>query len=490
MKKSKNVCLSLILSLAILICSQPAFAVSNDDDFHDSGVKASIEIVAEETEPLKTSDLSEKTEKTTPNLENDSSDNSLIGRTTMKEIQNVKANFVKTNSAKAAASGPDLAIGNLAVNGATQPFSYTQYTNFEMLVANIGGQSISNVTVTWYVDGIKISVLDNLGTFAPGFGGTFTVPVKGLSGKHQIAFTIAGSATETNTSNNACGNDYTWQSVIDLAAMAPTQVDDPIVYAEQFDVKAPIANYGNLPATGVSINFELAGKNAGSITIDVPAMTRKTLTLNITFYTCITGQLTVKVDKNNTINDADRSNNNITKQFTVTDAVLGKYKDATNIIVGMAPSTRDLLDGTGNHISFDDAKNAILKWNGITSRAKIGHVAGVPTEEPDGYNVVLQATVKGADDFIARTHTLTNGQWIDPSLRVVELNTYFFNGNDSSIGKNELKRTLTHEMGHVFGLEHPLCGSRAIMRQSTDIQEGLASYNIELHDKQNLLFLY
>lgn len=484
--KRKNVFLSLLLSVMILIISQPAYAKStNEVKLLDTDTETSLEITEEETKPI-TLDEIVTNKKAALNTENSKS-NKFVGETVFN-----KAASSKFKSFKAVSGGPDLAIGNLTIKSPTQPFSYTDYTNFEMLVGNVGGTSISNVKLTVHVDNIQV-LIQNFGTFNPGYGGTITVPLKGLCGSHQVKFSISGDATETRMDNNSCGGNFVWQSVIDLAALAPVQVEDPIVCGEEFSAKVPIANYGNLPATGVAINFELAGKDAGSTTLDIPAMTKKTLTLKITFFSSGAGQLTVKVDKNSKINDADRSNNYAVKQFSVIpekDATIGKYLDATNIRIGIAPSTRDLLDGLGKHISFSDAKTAMLKWNGITNKAKVGYVATVDSESPSDCDVVLRTYPGTRDDFIAETNAYTDGSIIEPSLRHMDLNKYFFDGNDNSIQKKELKRTLTHETGHVFGLDHPRCRSIAIMHQSVLLKDGIASYDIELHDKANLKYLY
>ncbi|WP_353616491.1 matrixin family metalloprotease [Clostridium sp. D33t1_170424_F3] len=44
-------------------------------------------------------------------------------------------------------------------------------------------------------------------------------------------------------------------------------------------------------------------------------------------------------------------------------------------------------------------------------------------------------------------------------------------------------RTLTHEAGHVLGLDHPLCNDSAMMRQTGD---PLVSFSITDHDKHSL----
>lgn len=494
--KIRKAFLSIVLSVAVLIMSQPVFAVQNQsyESSQKSGTKASFEVLSQETEPLTLNDLKKHTKATLSNLITDSSDSDLIGKTKFKEKPNTKSNSdsikdsgsvsVKANSVSATAAGPDLVIGNLAVT-ATQPFSYTAYTNFNMLIANIGKQSISNVTVRVFVDNTQILV-ENMGDFAAGFGGTLTVPLKGLCGSHQVKFTIAGDTGETNTSNNFCASNFTWQNVIDLAAETPEQVNDPIYCSEKNPIKVSISNYGNLLATNAPVNFELAGKNAGSTSLNIPAMTRKTLTLQVTFI-CGSGLLGVKVDNNNTINDADRSNNYALKQFKVIPedgSLIGKYTDAANMKIAIAPSAHDLLDGSGNHISFGDADTAISKWNGITSKCRVAFVANVLSETPDGYDVVLRSFPGDEGDAIAMTSTNFEG------LRTMELSLYYFNGYSSTIGKKELKRTLTHETGHVFGLNHPLCNSKAIMHQSTLLKDGIASYDIEPHDSNSLKYLY
>lgn len=480
MKKARITFLSILLSAVITIFSQPGFAIQDINEKTPANGQVSVDVTSKEIQSVSIDDIKTMQYK-------DSGINDFKGNFIAKSDAGLELD--KKYSLDQAASGPDLAIGNLEVATPTQPFPYSDYVSFSMLVGNVGNQSISNVKVTTYVDGTQFYV-DTFGTFAAGFGGTYTIPLKGLCGSHQIKFTISGGSVETDATNNSLINTFTWQNVIDLVAIAPTQVDDPIVCGEEFSVKAPIANYGNLPSTNVPINFELAGTNAGSTTLDIPAMTQKTLTLRVTYNNAGGGQLTVKVDKNNTINDADRSNNSVTKQFNVTPEAIGKYKNATNIKIGLAPSTRDLLDGVGEHLSFSDVKTAMTRWNGITSKCNIGYVATVNSEEPNDCDIVVN-TFSGdpSDGTTAQTSYSVTGNIIDPELRAMSLNRYYFD-NNSDFGSEKMKRTLTHETGHVFGLDHPECGSIAIMQQSRYFDEGLASYNIEFHDSNSLKCLY
>lgn len=489
MRKVK-VFLSIFLSVSFLIFSQPVYAatqIKQNNGLRSSDTKANFEVLSVESRPLTINEIVNR-KATLSSLEEGASDGSIIKRVELKENSSVNVDSISPS-----ASGSDLAIGNLTTNPSTQPFSYTDDTDFKMLVANLGSASISNVRVAVLIDGSE-SWMDNLGTFSSGYGATYIVSVKGLCGIHRIEFTVEGDATETNTGNNKCGGNYTWKSVIDLAALAPEQVDGTLVCTEPFEVKAPVVNYGDISATDVQVNFVLAGWDAGSINLDLPARTGKIITLELTFNACGGGQFDVEVDKDKRINDADRSNNFTTRQFYITpeeDRTIGRYQGTISIKMAIAPSAHDLLDGSGKHISYSDANNAMTEWNGIVNDARVAVVENVQDESPDGYHVVLSAYPGNSQDFIAETKsTVINGQWIDTDLRRMTLNTYYFDGNDATIGKKELVRTLTHETGHVFGLDHPQCRSKAIMQQSVYLESGLASYAIELHDSANLKYLY
>lgn len=495
----KKVTLSLILLITVLMNSVPTFAVKNIDNktIQNSDLKPEFKILSQQVKTLSLNDII----NTEDSSEEGTSKKRVTGKIELEETVSNKSapdytkdsGYIKDSGsvrkkavlANVNSAGPDLVIGSITTSS-TQPFSYTENTNFNINVANIGGQSISNVILEVFVDGTRM-LIQNFGTFAPGYRGIAQVSINGLCGTRQIECELSGDATETNTSNNSCVGSFRWRDVIDLGAIAPVQEDDPIICGQGFSVLAPIVNYGNLPATNVPVNLELYGSDVGSMTVDVPATSRLVITLEVTFNMCGSGPLGVKVDKNNTINDADRSNNYALKQFDVTPEVIGKYNDATNLKIGLAPSTRDLLDGVGSHLSFSDVKAALTKWNGITNKCRVGYVATVNSESPEDCDVVIQTFPGNASDTKIAGTSRPDGSF-DSCLRVMQLSTYYFDSND--FGSAKMKRTLTHEMGHVYGLDHPSCNNKAIMRQSWELQSGLASYNIEPHDINSLKYLY
>ncbi|QNK39730.1 CARDB domain-containing protein [Caproicibacter fermentans] len=482
MKRSKMF-FSVFLTVAVLAIIQPVYAASPNRNSANPNMKSAVKVLSiDESEPMAISDIINQ-KKAMLNTKDSDSGNDIIKGAKLTENKQVKDSIMSPN-----ASGPDLAIGSITTNPSTQPFSYTNYTKFSVPVANIGDTSDTNVTIATLIDG-ETAWIDNFGTFASGYGGIYTVSISKLCGSHRIDIEIEGDTTETNSSNNKSGRNYTWQSVIDLAAIAPTQVEDPLICTEEFHVKAPVVNYGDISVTGVRVDFYLPGGVTANTTVDLPAKTGRILTLTLTYYACGGGQFSVEVDKNKNINDVDRSNNYTTKQFYITpeeDAVIGRYQDPIKLKFAIAPSAQDLTV-----LSYSDISSAINKWNGIISTVKIDFVANVGNETPDDYNVVLNAYPGDSQDFIAETDAMIiNGQWIDTGLRRMKLNSYYFNGNDSTIGKKELIRTVAHETGHIYGLDHPTCQSQAIMFQSAYLDSGLASYNIELHDSANLKYLY
>lgn len=200
MRKVK-VFLSIFLSVSFLIFSQPVYAatqIKQNNGLRSSDTKANFEVLSVESRPLTINEIVNR-KATLSSLEEGASDGSIIKRVELKENSSVNVDSISPS-----ASGSDLAIGNLTTNPSTQPFSYTDDTDFKMLVANLGSASISNVRVAVLIDGSE-SWMDNLGTFSSGYGATYIVSVKGLCGIHRIEFTVEGDATETNTGNNKCG---------------------------------------------------------------------------------------------------------------------------------------------------------------------------------------------------------------------------------------------------------------------------------------------
>ena len=391
------------------------------------------------------------------------------------------------------ASGYDLAIGNLEIDRA-EPLPYAEYTNFEMLIGNIGTETINDVHFLMYLDDNLYSS-QGIGNFSPGYGGTIKIPVKGLAGTHKITFKIsAGSGiTETNTNNNEVSATLDWEDTIDLAADF-VQYSGPLHIITYYDFRIPIINYGNLPAEDVEVVFEISGQDLASGTFDIPASTKRFLTLSISFNTYGEFEATTILDPDEKLDDPERSNNELSTDFevpVVEEEFLGRYRDATNLTVAIAPSAQELLYNNG--FTYNEIKSLMMSWNDFDPDVQVTTVENISSESVGtDYSLVVRADDNPLqEEFAAVTAPIFDEDgYIQNGYRVMALTPAYFSNQIEGITDAMKIRTIVHEVGHFLGLSHPTCDNVAIMQQSINLESGIASYAIEMHDIRSLQYLY
>lgn len=109
-------------------------------------------------------------------------------------------------------------------------------------------------------------------------------------------------------------------------------------------------------------------------------------------------------------------------------------------------------------------KIALSKFNNITSKYKVNYAATVNTENPYDCNIVMTAFLGDNSDntsYVTAITTYYDNDRNFTNLRKMKLNRKYFD-NNSSFGSNKMKRTIAHETGHVFGLDHPKCGKKLL----------------------------
>ena len=278
-------------------------------------------------------------------------------------------------------------------------------------------------------------------------------------------------------------------------------IEYPVRCLEPESMSFYLTNYGNVAVNQVLVQFQVGSSEPSPTRVDIPASTRITLRVNVTFQICGITYLTTEVDPNQEINDAERSNNeSSTPVFVQADVerTLGSYtpEDASDLNIAIAPSAEKFFDGEGKHISYGDAYVALREWNDIVDGVNVSMITPVDTETPPfpGYHVVIVQNDSISEDDIAYTESPLNGAFSSGQRELI-LNEYYFNGGDTDMGEftqDMMLRTLTHEIGHVWGLAHPSdqCQNKAIMRTSGYFSSGLATYEIVQHDIENLAYIY
>ncbi len=137
--------------------------------------------------------------------------------------------------------------------------------------------------------------------------------------------------------------------------------------------------------------------------------------------------------------------------------------------------------------------NALFEWNMITpiyvqyvnysSDINSGNIEDINVHEQDLTGTVIGQTRLYRKNFLgiyvessissANTDICQARIYLDPSL---------LKSSDEQRAK-----TVTHEMGHAFGMMHPIlndCETRCIMQQSSS---GFATFTIQQHDKNNMI---
>ncbi|WP_101696558.1 CARDB domain-containing protein [Clostridium minihomine] len=483
--------LTMLIVVSYLFSFQTSFATQSNDAIIESKSKT-VELLDVETESL-SDDL-------------DKSEISSGGKFTIDE--KFQKSFINTKSITAAVSGPDLTIGNLNVVTSKTPFPYNEDVTFEMLVANIGTQSISNVRVQTYVDN-NIVVNDSIGTLAANKGGTYSVPLRNLCGTHTIKFTISSTESETTTSNNSISNQFTWENAVDLAVYSFISEEgstfesckhndnekEPSDVTREFTLK--VANYGNVSANNVKVNLMMGSSSIGTITADFSARTVKSFTLNYAIYKANNQlKLSAIIDPNNQTNDAKTENNTATRTFKVTydtERWAGYFKNSKNINVQIFPAVEDYIINQSDSITSSELTSAIKQWNGISSAVSF-HSFTYADEDHDDFDIaldvaklprgVLGATFlyKQSGDLLVDIDDVINDS--SPYIKsIIYLSPTLIDYNTDI-----QKTTVIHEFGHALGLKHTFCDDKSIMKAS--VTSLLSATSVQEHDKYNIKQIY
>ncbi|MGX8699795.1 CARDB domain-containing protein [Caproiciproducens sp.] len=409
-------------------------------------------------------------------------------------------------SLRTAAGLPDLSM-SIITSPTSQPFPNAIPVKFQSKVLNIGNGPATNLIFTLYVDGNIENSIEAEGTLNAGEEAVLSFFMEcNVGGSHSLKIVVNESKTitESNYSNNSAEGYFKWADCIALSADALYTSDGETEFesnqSKEYIFK--FSNSGTLSATNVPIELDVNGVNIYQRSINVPAHTNLTGSINISINKAGHYEFVFKVDPQKIINDLNPYDNSKSLAINLsydTEIWAGKWDNPRNLDVLICGSAVQVINNNNaGSNAISNIKDAIHAWNGIVSQVSYGTVS-TSDSDVDIYQKpvsVIAQDLPQSDDgsiLLAVTAVFRQGssgreQVLDPEGdKCSYINAVIVLNEDddaySALNSKGQNRTITHEFGHALGLAHPTCRDTAIMRQTSD---SLAAYTIQPHDKYNL----
>jgi len=381
---------------------------------------------------------------------------------------------------------PDLAITSLNVtqyaNSALQALAPTTVT---FGLSNYGPVSASNVQVGLYENNSLMGIV-NFGTIPGNSSWTATINVSGgiggfIHGSNLITVTAdpKNLISESNKNNNSFSRYYLFFGAPNLQVVSivifpfigtfTTMQSLPYGFNIRNDGNAPSANNspGSLRINGdLFLSFSMPILNPGD---------------------SITGTLSITYLKSNTYNVLVQTSMHSRSMNTFVnydvEVLAGRWQNASNLSV-------QAFSSITNSVNNWDNLRTYLQWNFHSNNVNFQPFQTHPNNISLGADFEMTGQALSGNQ-VGVTYLYKSG----PSGLVPILYPY----TDSSpfaradiriktgIIPSILTRTVVHEFGHGLGLDHPVCGDEALMRQDTD---PLHAKNITFHDCHNLQSKY
>lgn len=369
------------------------------------------------------------------------------------------------------ASLPDLTISS--ISAPTTLYALASDSRINFTIANIGSASATNVQLGVKLDNNLVGTI-SMGTIEKGYGYNSYVSFGGVpTGSHTVELIadINNKISESNETNNNIKRAFVWvqnaSQLPDLSVdikspVSNTQIKGPAKDTDAQKFSFVIRNSGAaIPSGTINCGILVNGVQYEQFSINAlksGASVSGSVDISLATY----GNTTVsfRVDGDNKIQESNENNNMATGQYTVyycTNYEAGvnpKRAKSKDLIVRIDPSVFE-----GN-ITEDCFSQSLGVWNNISDNCSIT-------------KAYMTATSRGDEDIIIKgvpnLYSSDGREILGNCGRSSK--TSIITLNKSKLGKSsttQVMRTLRHELGHSYGLGHPPCEYKALMKQSID----------------------
>lgn len=394
-----------------------------------------------------------------------------------------------------AATTTDLAAHGLAANGEIRP---GQQARFTFYLTNYGSENLTNVDYEIRINGKIVGTVPISATIQANTQYQIGFIINGLSaGQYELVVNVDpnNKINETTKINNITAlSFYVQDGVADLTAeiTSPTTAKLPGVgddnKSQPFTVRIENRGTGSSP-TNVMVRFYADNRAITEIYLDTPLPPNSggDIEFNLLFAVYKPTEIKVTIDPNNIVPESNENNNSHARIYEP-DFCLHPWfnylKETGDISVQVSNTA---FFGNVDMSIFEDTLGA---WNGITNSLEVVDAAVSSSDSLlDGYDVLIKGMTRPvAAPANTRAETTMKGVSQTPRT-TIELYT---NSSMATSSRSDNARTIIHELGHVFNLQHPdefgpTCRYTSIMYQSGN---PLGKNEIKLHDKYAIYMLH
>lgn len=403
----------------------------------------------------------------------------------------------------AASSLPDLYVYDLKAT--TDLIVGQEQNRFSYKVANLGGSIAQNVEVAFVVDN-AVAGTYNLGDIgaSQAVGGYFVLGKISQSGTHGVGVyaDYRNLIEESNETNNSMGKYFTWFEASNYKPDLTVELEYPLASniagskndSDTRGFQFKISNIGPVATSedGFTMAIYIDNKKIGNMQIpQMNGMVEQSGRFNLAINAYLPFTLELVVDDLDEVEESNEKNNSDEIEYNPTYCRHFSTVITSQYIPFPDGNIKLQLATTAFQAPFSQAifANYLGKWNGITEKCNIDSSVSVSDDVLDSTNIFIFGY---SDPYDAANGATWRGDDRTDGIKYVRIG---LNANAlANASESEIGRTIIHELGHVFGMDHPkeddvYCGYVSIMVPYNGTAS-LKSYEIKAHDKYALCMRY
>ena len=331
-------------------------------------------------------------------------------------------------------------------------------------------------------------------------------PILYIDATHGIGVYVdyRNQIEESDETNNFLGKYFTWYDEDNYAPDLTVEITSPTnntilegTYADESNketVEFKIANIGPVDSPDNKFTLYVYADGKPITGMRVSPMSKFTalsgnFKMNVNAYKAF--ELEMVIDTLNEVKEANENNNSDLKEYNVRYCI----HRSNNITEPPFPADDVKVQINTNaffgYMTQDLYASKLGAWNGITDKVKIKNVVVSSSDNISDETQVYILSDAEAFNLFPYTPAWTEQTGNSNALIVITLNDALM----STRTEEQCARTLIHELGHVFGMDHPNesedgCEYASILYQSSYDNPTKCSSQVTGHDKYGLYNIY